>query len=854
MRRSPRALAITIVLGTALLAYAAVGNGDIQPTQPTTVVTITSPTGSGSGTATLENTTAATTYNVLVGSDATCDPTLSFSVAGGNPIMNFAPMTSRSVQISCPPRGSAAMRRCLYHATNTVNGAALADFMGLCLYGETEPSLTPLQTSIDFGTITVGDFAQQTLTIRNDSTANETITRVFLQTSDLDGHFQLASPCNPDAAYCDEELASAVAPGGSFTVGIKCRPQTTGTHTAQLYVGTNTFQLQSVGVTLTCTGSESAAPALGVNPTTVEIPGPVEVNGGSASVTVRLENAGGGTVVITDVRTVDVDANAAEDWRYTASGECSGLISSMCSLTSRERVDIGVTFDPRSIGRRRAALLVSYRDTIDRTVEIPLDATGAGARLRRLGSTTLDFGMVPVGRMAQLDIDLANDGNRATTAMLSLPAGPTPYVLTPATMTTIEPGGKQSIMLTCAPTAAGTFATTVTVETTDVPPLQVTASATCEATAQELHASPTSLLLGEVRIGAPITRTVQVLSTDAGSPLTLVGQPQLVAANASITLGALSQMTTPATFDVTIAPQSTGSVSTAITLASEGGQTVRIPVEALAVDASFVVGTSSDLGTFCVDQPTTSSNVAFVSEGTAAIVLGAPTLQDSPSAFELAFSTPPVYPHYLPSLQAAVVAVTPKRRQVAGTVTDTVVWQTDVAGTATAMTDLTARFIDSGGAIAPPVLSFGEVTVHLYTDNGQRVVIQNCNPTPLVLDPPMIRTPFFIDSPTLPSLLDPNESVAFTVGFHPTRIGPVTETLRITSPQLPGAPLEVVLSGSGGAGSALPPDAGVGSNSFADTSFYACSCSSSRPLGGAPILLAIIAVSVRRRRAASSPR
>jgi hypothetical protein len=161
---------------------------------------------------------------------------------------------------------------------------------------------------------------------------------------------------------------------------------------------------------------------------------------------------------------------------------------------------------------------------------------------------------------------------------------------------------------------------------------------------------------------------------------------------------------------------------------------------------------------------------------------------------------------------------------------------------------LTARFIDSGGAIAPPALAFGEVTVHLFTDNGQRVVIQNCNPTPLVLDPPMIQTPFSIDSPKFPSMLDPNESVAFSVGFHPTNVGMVSETLRITSPQLPGASLDVILTGIGGSGDALPPDAGTGPVMREKTTFFACACNTSRPIGVVPVLISLMCALRPRRR------
>ena len=112
-------------------------------------------------------------------------------------------------------------------------------------------------------------------------------------------------------------------------------------------------------------------------------------------------------------------------------------------------------------------------------------------------------------------------------------------------------------------------------------------------------------------------------------------------------------------------------------------------------------------------------------------------------------------------------------------------WTTDVEAAPTATTALTASFIDSGGAIAPTALEFGKVLVHLYSANGQRVMIQNCNNSVLELAPPTIPAPFSIDSPNFPTQLDPNETATFTVGFHPTSRGTSRRILLIPSPQLP---------------------------------------------------------------------
>ena len=238
MRRSfARAVALALVGGAAFVAYA-VGNGDVRANAEVTVITIASTTVGGGGTTTLQNTTSSTSYSTLVGSDATCDPALMFSVVGGNPVV-ISPMTNRTVNLTCPPRGSAAMRRCLYHATNNSSGTPLVDFMTVCLYGSSA-TLMPQQTALDFGNVVVGETAMLPLAVQNNGAPS--ISRVYLQTTDLAGNFQFSTPCNPDAPYCDEDVM-AIAPGSTLTVQVRCTPQTPGMHTAQLYVGTNGFQL-----------------------------------------------------------------------------------------------------------------------------------------------------------------------------------------------------------------------------------------------------------------------------------------------------------------------------------------------------------------------------------------------------------------------------------------------------------------------------------------------------------------------------------------------------------------------------------------------------------------------------------
>jgi uncharacterized protein (TIGR03382 family) len=158
-------------------------------------------------------------------------------------------------------------------------------------------------------------------------------------------------------------------------------------------------------------------------------------------------------------------------------------------------------------------------------------------------------------------------------------------------------------------------------------------------------------------------------------------------------------------------------------------------------------------------------------------------------------------------------------------------------------------FVDNGGAIAPPALAFGTAPVHLETRNAQQVTLQNCDVSPLQLDPPQISAPFSIDSPNFPTLLLPGETTTFSVGFHPTKRGIAATTLVITSPQRRNEQLTVALTGegiaTGGTGDSGPPTP----TGLDHTSFYACSsCASNDASGALALGLAAWCVLLPRRR------
>ncbi len=828
-----------IAAGVAGTAFA-IGNGNVIATPPVTF--ITTATGTGTANAVLQNTSTGG-FTVELARDPACDPELDFSVAGGSPF-TLAGLAQKTITFDCTT-AHLGLERCLVHAIDANTREPLADVMAVCERA-TATTLSPATTTLDFGTVQVGDTVALPLGLTNNGGA--AIGKLFFQTDELDDNFEIALPCNPDAPACDGAVPG-IANGATTTAVVHCAPRSPGLHTAHLHVATDTGLRLATPVTLTCTGAAATTPVLGVAPPVVAIAVPTEVLSTVVHSTAYLSNLGTGSLLISDLRPVDVDPSASFDWTFTLGGTCTSV---PCTLAPGEQVVIDLAFDPSQIATRRASLLVTFTDTIARTRSISLLGTGRGATLQLAATpTTIDLGSVPLGRSTSATLHFANTGNRDTTAMLGLaPVGP--YTLAPAAMLAVTPTAIADLVATCTPAAAGSAGTTISATSSDtITMVSLSVAATCLGTTTLLYTTPTAIDLGEIRLDSgPTTRVLDLLSN--GAPLTISGTPHLQTANANLVVGTPSVATTPATLDLTVLPQTEGDLSSHLVIDDTAGDSLIVPITGRLVTASYSVPTVLDVGTFCVGQPTTSSNLALTNDGTATIALAAPGAPQT-SGFDIGLTAPTLYPATLPSSKTATISVTPQRQLTAAvpTLTTVVTWTTDVAARPTASTMVTAHFVDSGGAIAPQHLDFGVVPVHLYLDDGQRVMIQNCNGSVLELDPPTIKAPFTIDSPAFPTQLEPNETATFTVGFHPTRPGVYSDTLAISSPQLATGPLVVTLAGSTAV--VMPgTDAGSAVAELPSTTFYACSCGTgSDPRGAAPIVLALALVIVRRRAGSS---
>lgn len=757
--------------------------------------------------------------------DNTCDPAVSVPVAP----LTLPAHGSQMLAISCAAHAT-GIARCTYRA-HDASGIDVADFEAACVYAA-DTTLASSATTVSFpGSVTVGGSATQTVQITNNGTTGQQIGKLYFQLTDLAGNFAIGAPCNPDARDCTAGVAG-VPPGGMTTVEIECTPHAPGPHLAALYIATDTGQRLGAPIGIACTGvTDAANPVFLATPVPVDV-GDVGVISGVGSAQLSLQNVGGaGMLEITAARVVDGGNGAAMDWTFVVSGQCPTL---PCKLAPGQQSLLAIAFDPSALGVRDAALRVTYQGTMTR--EIPLRGTGTGATLQLLGPSALDLGTLPIGSSQAVMVQLVNTGNRAVTD-ITLAGDTSAVTVTPKTLAlaTAQP---QAITITCAPTVVGTTTATITASAPDVVSgSPVTIAATCRGTTSPLAAVPSTIQLGEIRVGA----------TTMSIPIELRG-----ATIANVHLAsdspdlALVLPTLPAPPPVEIQLQVTAQAEgplPAIVVEPSSGEAIQIPIIGAVVSAAYSAPPVAALGTFCIGQPTTASTLALTSTGSATITLAQPMLMGGgASPFELALIAPTLYPDLLAPGKAATVAITPDRQSAPGTQSDTLVWTTDVAGLITASTKVTATFVDSGGAIAPAAIAFGAVPLHALSPS-QQITVQNCNNTDaLMLDAPAIELPFRLDAPSdFPRTLAPNETFSFTVSFAPLAVKEFTSAISITGPTL-AMPLVVTLTGAGAVTDTGPPDAGV-----APPKDGGGCCDAGKPSPCALVLLVIL----RRRRRCS---
>jgi len=302
---------------------------------------------------------------------------------------------------------------------------------------DNKPFSPPL---LDFGVVTLGQFATQSFKIKN---VGDTTLRVDYVSQPTFGNFssttfqhqslpsQLAS--QNDGNYLD------LVPGAETTLTVKFAPKNAGSFTSSFNIvsdgGTATVNLQG----------SSVQPTIAVDTNNLSF-GDVKV-GNSKVLSFKITNNGNQPYNITNI----TGASAP----FTLSGTTQGLLEPGKSIT------VQVTFTPTQSGTFTTQLDIQTDVTgLSQTVNV----TGNGvAPLMAVNTTSLDFGSQLTTGTKDLNITITNNGNSDITS-LSYTLNGSAFSLPVSATAPITPGNNKTITVRFSPTDLATYTGSLTIQ------------------------------------------------------------------------------------------------------------------------------------------------------------------------------------------------------------------------------------------------------------------------------------------------------------------------------------------------------------------------------------------------------
>jgi len=718
--------------------------------------------------------------NVQVGSNASLNETLSntgaspvtitaasvsgsgFSLSGLNlPLtLNAGQNTSFTVKFAPSAAGSASG-----NVTVTSNASNSPLDIAASGTGVAPGALSANPSSLAFGNVQVGSNSSLSETLTNTGGSSVTISA--------------ASVGNSAYTLIGLSLPLTLNAGQNTTFTVKFTPSAAGAANANLTITSNA---PGSPLTIPLTGTGVAQGALSPNPSSLAF-GNVQV-GSNSSLTETLTNSGGSSVTIS--------AASVNNSAYTLIG-----LSLPLTLNAGQNTTFTVKFTPSAAGAANANLTITS-NAPGSPLTIPLTGTGVAQGALSPNPSSLAFGNVQVGSNSSLTETLTNSGGSSVT-ISAASANNSAYTLIGLTLPlTLNAGQNTSFTVKFTPSAAGAVNANLTI-TSNAPGSPLTIPLTGTGVAQgALSPNPSSLAFGNVQVGSNSSLT-ETLTNSGGSSVTIS------AASANNNAYTLIGLTLPLTlnagqntsFTVKFTPSAAGAVNANLMITSNApGSPLTIPLTGTGVAQGALSPNPSSLAFGNVQVGKNSSlSETLTNTGGSSVTISAASVNNS--AYTLIGLTLPL------TLNAGQ------------STSFTVKFAPSAAGAANANLTITSNAPGSpltipltGTGVTPGTLSpnpsslaFGNVQVGgtanlsetLTNTGGSSVTISQANVTGAA---------FSISGLTLPTTLNPNQSVTFTATFKPTAAGSASGTLSVVS-DASNSPLSIPLSGTGTASGQL---------------------------------------------------
>jgi hypothetical protein len=447
-----------------------------------------------------------------------------FSASGIAAQQQIAGGASATLTAQFAPTGPGAVT-----GTITVNSNATNNPLVISLSGTgTQAALSANPSSINFGSIIVGNTSTVNVTLTNTGTASLNITS--------------ASASGPGFSM-STLAAQTLVPLATATFTVTFGPTANGPATGSVLVNSTA---PGSPLTVGLSGSGAATQAqLAISPSPVPFGSVAVGTSPSPTQTVTLTNTGNATLNITAA---------------TLTGSAYSMNLAPVSIAAGSNTTFTVTFTPTTGGGATGNIQITS-NAVGSPTTLSLTGTGLQAQISS-NPTSVAFGTVALNNTNSQPIILTNNGN-ATLTFSQISVTGIGFAQTGlSTTTTVAAGAHITFNATFDPTAAGPVTGTITLNTNAASPLAINLTGTGQAQTLLIGANPTTLAFGTVLNGTSSQLTT-LITNSGNSTVTISGVTTTGAGftASGITNGTMLTAGQSATLTVTFAPTQGGAVS-----------------------------------------------------------------------------------------------------------------------------------------------------------------------------------------------------------------------------------------------------------------------------------------------------
>src|ERR1700722_16195487 len=400
-------------------------------------------------------------------------------------------------------------------------------------------SIEVTPSSVNFGSLTVGQSVTKTLTVTNSGTKSLSVSGISVAGTG----FSMKAPALP----------LVLAAGQTSSVSTTFTATASGNASGKIMINSNAPDSPMI-VSLSATAASKSS-NLAVTPSSVNF-GEVKV-GSESTQTVQIKNSGSTSITISSV---------------AVSGTTIPGSAPPATLAAGASASVSAMFKPASAGNASGALTIKSNasDASDAIGWSGTGTTSSGTSSLAATPSPISFGSVPTGATTTQTIQLANSGSASITVSGISVSGSGLTVSGVSTPLTIAAGKTVNLTAALKLSSAGSASGAIKFSSNaSDPSMQVSWSATAQAASVSLLPQPAQLSFGSVTVGT--TDTLQITFKNTGNSDANISSISVSGTGFALSGSASSATLTPGqylTLNVSYDPKSTGNNTGSLTITS----------------------------------------------------------------------------------------------------------------------------------------------------------------------------------------------------------------------------------------------------------------------------------------------